>query len=121
MKKAIILLPCLFILTACPLEDKDKKISELENKILLLENRPTSPRYQIIMNPQYAGFHTYLLDTQKGKIWQKVELTDVEGKPSVWSEQDIMDNTGEIGITWSSFMSYHKPIEKKSKQQQTAP
>lgn len=116
MKRALLLLPCLLVLTACPLdEDKDKRISELENKILLLQNRPVVQRYQIVMPPQYSGMNLYLLDTQEGKIWQKTTYTDMEGDPSVWMEQDIIDSSGKIGTTLRQWLEYNKPKSKQKK------
>ena len=32
-----------------------------------------SGRYQIFSHPQYPGLHTFLIDTETGKVWRMVE------------------------------------------------
>lgn len=112
MKKLLFLIPSLFLLTGCLLDDSEK-LSELENRIASLEARPIVQRYQIVTNPEAPGKFTYLIDTQKGKIWTPVQFTDVEGKPTVWNEEEIIDNSGEIGQTTREFMSNRKFIQPK--------
>lgn len=115
MRKTIFLLPCLFLLTACPLDDDNKKISELENKIALLEERPTVQRYQLVIAPQFPGRFRYLVDTQKGKIWSPKQFSDIGGQPEGWTEEDIIDNSGEIGMTWDKYLQYRAIVDRETK------
>jgi len=45
-----------------------------------------------------------VLDTQKGRVWQMTKFSDMQGQPSAWVETDIIDNTGEIGMTLGDFI-----------------
>jgi hypothetical protein len=70
------------------------------------DNHSTLPRYQVVSNPQMTD--TYLLDNQKGRIWQLTTATDVPGHPvEVWEEIDIIDSKGEIGMTHDEFIKLH--------------
>lgn len=68
-------------------------------------------RFQIVFN-QNARADTFLLDTQKGKVWQLTKITDVEGQPTVWQPLDVIDPEGDIGITPKKFLERY-PFEKK--------
>ena len=63
---------------------------------------PRFPRYQIVFNPNVRA-DTFMLDTQKGRIWQMTQITDVPGQPSAWVDMDIIDSQGEIGMSYSDF------------------
>lgn len=69
------------------------------------DNHSSPQRYQMVSNPQMTD--TYLLDNQKGRIWQLTTSTDVPGHPEVWEEMDIIDNKGEIGMTSSAYLKLH--------------
>lgn len=77
------------------------------------------PRYQIVFSPHLRA-DTYLLDTQKGRVWQMTQFTDVPGQPSAWSETDIIDSNGEIGMTYSEFRKQYpasaEKVEKSKKE-----
>ncbi|BBO99406.1 hypothetical protein [Sulfuriferula nivalis] len=60
-------------------------------------------RFQIVFNPQMRA-DTFLIDTQKGRIWQQTQFSDLPGKPSAWEEMDVLDDTGEIGTTHMQFL-----------------
>jgi hypothetical protein len=70
-----------------------------------------SKRFQIVFNPN-ARADTFLLDTQKGKVWQLTKITDVETQPTVWEPMSIIDPEGDIGITPKVFLERY-PLEKK--------
>jgi hypothetical protein len=115
MKKLFFIFPCLFLLTGCPLDDseKDKKISELENKVRLLELRPSVQRYQVVIAQQFPARFTYLVDTQEGKIWSPHQLNYIKDQPIAWMEEDIIDSSGEIGETFAQYLSYHESVPPK--------
>ena len=55
--------------------------------------QPAPPRFQLIMaNSPAPYFFTYLLDTQTGTLWQRNEIVDLEGKPSVWVQQTFVES-----------------------------
>lgn len=60
---------------------------------------PVPGRYQIFTNPNVRA-DTFLLDTETGRIWVQVEVTDVEGTPMVWKSQQRLDNDQEF-LEWS--------------------
>lgn len=66
----------------------------------------TYPRYQIVFSPHKAA-DTFLLDTQKGRIWQLSKFTDISGQPLAWADMDIIDSQGEIGITIDEYLKIH--------------
>lgn len=70
-----------------------------------------SKRFQIVSNP-HARADTFLLDTQKGKVWQLTKITDVESQPTVWEPMNVIDPEGDIGITPKVFLERY-PFEKK--------
>lgn len=53
--------------------------------------QPAPPRFQLIMHPQFPGKFTYLLDTQTGALWHEVEITDREGNPTVWVQEEFQE------------------------------
>lgn len=71
-----------------------------------------SKRFEIIFNPN-ARADTFLLDTQKGKVWQLTKITDVESQPTVWQPLEIIDPEGDIGITPKTFLERYPFIKKK--------
>jgi hypothetical protein len=78
---------------------------------------PPPPRFQIVMHPQYPGPHTYLLDTQTGAIWKPVGYTDLEGKPTVWQREDVVNgvapSSGQQPEDLLNWFSWHKSTEAK--------
>jgi len=63
----------------------------------------SNQRYQIFLTPTSLT-ETYLVDTQKGRVWRKVMITDTKPPNQlVWEEMDVIDNKGEIGITGKDF------------------
>ena len=70
-------------------------------------------RFQIVSNPN-ARVDTFLLDTQKGKVWRMTRITDLEDQPTVWEPMEIIDPDGEIGITPKTLLERH-PLIKKNK------
>ena len=69
-------------------------------------------RFQIVSNPN-ARIDTFLLDTQKGKVWRMVKITDLEGQPTIWEPMEIIDPDGEIGITPKTLLERYPPVKKK--------
>lgn len=69
------------------------------------DNHSSQPRYQFVSNPQMTD--TYLLDNQKGRIWELTTSSEVPGHPEVWEEMAIIDNHGEIGMTSSEYIKLH--------------
>lgn len=54
---------------------------------------PSGPnqRYQIVMNPNMRA-DTFLLDTQTGRIWEKVVYENKPDEPHVWAIMPRQDN-----------------------------
>ena len=69
-------------------------------------------RFQIVSNPN-ARIDTFLLDTQKGKVWRMTRITDLEDQPTVWEPMEIIDPDGEIGITPKTLLERYPPVKKK--------
>jgi hypothetical protein len=68
-----------------------------------------APRYQIVFSPHVRA-DTFLLDTQKGRVWVMVKFSDIVGEPSAFDEVDVIDSTGEIGVKFSDFTRNHEPV-----------
>jgi hypothetical protein len=70
-------------------------------------------RYQLVLNPNVRA-DVFLLDTQTGKIWTPVEITNVKdertkaGSPTVWMYQEKIDNKAD----WNRFMESHPAKEE---------
>ena len=71
-----------------------------------------SQRFQIVFNPNVRA-DTFLIDTQKGKVWQMTKFTDIEDQPTVWQPLDIIDPDGDIGVTPKVYFERHPIIKKK--------
>lgn len=71
-----------------------------------------APRYQIVFNPGVRA-DTFMIDTQKGKVWQMAKITDVESQPTVWQPMTVIDSDGGIGITWKQFIEIYPQTKKK--------
>lgn len=75
---------------------------------LIAPSVPTTPistgvgRFQLVINPQMRA-DTFLIDTQKGRVWQLTQFDDLPNKPTAWEEMDIIDDTGANGITHLQF------------------
>lgn len=67
-------------------------------------------RYQIFFSP-HARADAYLVDTETGKIWRPVTITNAKdtnlkgAAPEIWLYQERVDNEQEFD-TWSAF---HNP------------
>ena len=72
----------------------------------------SSQRFQIVFNPNVRA-DTFLLDTQKGKVWQMTKYTDIENQPTVWQPMEIIDPDGDIGVTPKTYFDLHPLIKKK--------
>jgi hypothetical protein len=57
-----------------------------------------SGRYQLVFNPAVRA-DTFLIDTQTGKIWSRVQFTDIQGEPDVWRAEDRIDGQAQF-IDW---------------------
>jgi hypothetical protein len=80
---------------------------------------PRNGRYVIVFSP-IARADTFLLDTQKGKVWQLTRFNDLVGEPLVWDDMGIIDNSADIAqripesLTTSEFLKlYSRKGEKK--------
>jgi hypothetical protein len=62
-------------------------------------NSAPNGRYQIIFSP-LARADVYLLDTETGKVWHPVTITNVKGDPEIWLPEDRMDSQ-EAYAKWS--------------------
>jgi hypothetical protein len=71
-----------------------------------------SQRFQIVFNPNVRA-DTFLIDTQKGKVWQVIKYTDLEDQPTVWQPMEIIDPDGDIGVSPKTYFERHPPIKKK--------
>lgn len=76
-------------------------------------------RYVIVFGP-HARADTFLLDTQKGKVWQLTKYTDLDGEPTLWDDMGIVDNSSEMAeripgsvTTFELFKLYPKKDGKK--------
>jgi hypothetical protein len=58
-----------------------------------------SGRYQLVINPQVRA-DTFLLDTATGRIWTKVQYTDLKGQPTVWRPEDRVNSDAEF-VAWA--------------------
>jgi hypothetical protein len=120
--RSVLLLLTAFAMTGCdnrptqsPATDTTKK-SEWETAGRPVPTTSTQgyPRYQIIFSPHLRA-DTFLLDTQKGRIWQMTKFTYVPGQPDAWNEMDIIDSQGEIGMTYSEFEKQYAVTGEKNK------
>jgi len=75
------------------------------------QQQPKQQRFQIVFNPNVRA-DTFLLDTEKGRVWQMTKLTDLEGQPTIWMQMDVVDETGEMGITAKELRSSYRSIRK---------
>lgn len=65
-------------------------------------------RYQIVFSPNVRA-DTFLLDTQKGRVWQMTKFSDLPGEPTAWNEMDVIDSSGEVGIKFGDFLQQNSP------------
>lgn len=71
-----------------------------------------APRYQLFQNPNVRA-DTFMIDTQKGKVWRMTTITDVETQPTVWQPMVVIDGTGDTGITNKEFLERYPLTNKK--------
>ena len=55
-------------------------------------------RYVIVFSPIVRA-DTFLLDSQTGKVWELVTITDVNGQPRIWNAMDRVDSSGQF-VEW---------------------
>ena len=55
-------------------------------------------RYTIIISPNVRA-DTFLLDTQTGRVWKPVQVTDVVGEPVIWKVMDRADSDHQL-LEW---------------------
>ena len=67
-----------------------------------------SGRYQLVLNPEFRG-DAFLVDTQTGKIWQRTQITNVQGEPTIWQAQVRVDSEADF-LRWGSQQTM-KPTE----------
>lgn len=77
---------------------------------------PARPqRYQVFFSPHVRA-DTFLVDTQKGRVWVLTKFTDIPNEPSAFDEVDVIDNTGDVGMPFSEFLRiYASPQAAASK------
>jgi len=56
---------------------------------------PLAGRYQIFYSPHMRA-DTFLLDTETGKTWGRIDFSDLPGKPTVWMWEDRVDDQQEL-------------------------
>jgi len=54
-----------------------------------------SGRYVIFFSP-HARADQYLVDTDSGRVWEKVSYTDLVGDPEVWMPQPRIDSDAQF-------------------------
>ena len=67
------------------------------------KNPPSSPsagnhtcgRYQVFFSP-HARADAYLVDTETGRIWEKVTYSNLVGEPEAWLPLARIDNDIEL-------------------------
>lgn len=64
-------------------------------------------RYQIVIN-QNARADTFLVDTQTGRVWGRVQISDVAGQPSIWKYEDKIDDAKQLK-EWGSRQTFVAP------------
>jgi hypothetical protein len=60
---------------------------------------------------------TYLLDTQTGMLWQQVQYTDLENKPSVWVQQkfvELFPSSAQSPMSYEMLTILHPPSKKEA-------
>lgn len=58
-------------------------------------NDHPSERYAIFFSP-HARADQYLVDTDTGRVWQKVTYTDLVGEPEVWMPLTRIDSDAQF-------------------------
>jgi hypothetical protein len=71
----------------------------------------TVGRYQIFFGP-HARADQYLVDTETGRVWQKVEYPDLKGEPEVWMPLTRIDSDLEFNEWLKTQQSKPKPDAK---------
>jgi hypothetical protein len=64
-------------------------------------------RYQMLMSTLNAR-DVFLVDTASGRIWQRVEFTDIEGRPTVWDPMPRFDSLS-AKLEWLRLQQPLKP------------
>jgi hypothetical protein len=103
----------LLILLPVTVAGCDKPIITIEMK----GQPPPAQRFQLVMHPEFPGQFTYLLDTQTGALWLQKEITDLEGKPTVWIQEKFKDplapSSAQNPMSNEILQILHPPIKKE--------
>lgn len=67
-------------------------------------------RYVIFSNPNVRA-DTFLVDTQTGKVWYPVTITDAEGRPTVWKYMERVDSAEQ----WIQWLERQRFVNEESK------
>ena len=59
-------------------------------------------RYQIVMRDGVRA-DTFLLDTETGRVWKPVTITNVKGEPEIWRIADRVDTAADFDA-WQTRM-----------------
>ena len=82
-----------------------------------LKGQPAQPRFQLVMHPEFPGKFTFLLDTQTGALWQQKEIIDLEGKPTMWTQElfqePIVPRSALSPVSDEVLAILHPPIKKE--------
>lgn len=81
-------------------------------------NQPAPLRYQLVVaSSEMPNFFTYLVDTQTGALWQRVQYTDLEDKPTVWVQQKFVEplapSSAQTPMSSEILRLLHPPIKKE--------
>ena len=93
------------LLAAC---DKNQVTPTNTAKGLPVSISPTG-RYQIIVSPGSRA-DTFLIDTQKGKVWAMTQITDVADKPSLWMPMTVIDRDRELGPDFVDWFTQQRAL-----------
>ena len=113
MRTAILLL--MVLLAGC-----DKPIITIDLKGQPnIPAQPAPPRFQLVVtNPERPYLFTYLLDTQTGALWRSTEITDLEGKPTLWVQEKfdtpVVSSSALNPMSDEILKILHPPIRKEA-------
>lgn len=94
MRRFLVLVFCLSTLAAAQTKAPQPKVTLAQPQI-------QAGRYQMFVNTELGVNGTFLLDTQTGKLWHRVQFTDIAGQPFAWVPQLKFDSEQEVQA-WAS-------------------
>ncbi len=119
--KLIALLFLTSLLSACKQEQPPIPPGFILNEPRTATSSPQNGRYVIVFSPLVPQ-DKFLLDTQKGKVWQLTKYPDLVGEPTVWEDMGITDNSADASeripgslTTLELLKRYPKKGENKEK------